>query len=85
MAARQWHGDGAGVEAIHLTDDAVTPIELKPRKLANREAKMQELSSAIAAGHFPRRPNDRVCPRCPHYVTCGPVPEGRLVIPSEQN
>jgi len=84
MAARQWHGDGAGVEAIHLTDDAVTPIELKPRKLANREAKMQELTSAIAAGHFPRRPSDRVCPRCPHYVTCGPVPEGRLVIRSEQ-
>ncbi|WP_201859381.1 ATP-dependent helicase [Microvirga soli] len=81
LAARRQHGAGAEVEAIHLSDETVTRIDLTARKLENREKKMLELAAGIAAGDYPRRPNERVCPRCPHYFICGPAPAGRLAKP----
>lgn len=77
MAARSG-GTGAGVEAIHLSEETVTPIELTPRKMSNRHDTVHGFAAAILAGDFPPEPGDRTCPRCPHYVTCGPVPEGAL-------
>lgn len=78
MAAGRRHGAGARVEAIHLSDDSVMDISLTARKLTNRERKLRLLAEGILAGDFPPDPDDRSCPRCPHYVTCGPVPTGVL-------
>lgn len=80
MAARHGPGPAVQVEAIHLGEDVVTPIGLTPRKMANREEKVREIAARILAGEFPPDPDDRTCPRCPHYVSCGPVPAGTLVI-----
>lgn len=80
LAARMRHGTGAQVEAIHLSEDRVTAIDLNDKKLANREAKMREMAAAILAGDFAPNPDDRSCPRCPHYVTCGPLPSGTLLL-----
>jgi len=79
LAARQRYGPAAGVEAIHLSEDLVTPISLTPRKVANREVKVREIAARILSGDFPPDHNDRTCPRCPHYVSCGPMPVGRLL------
>lgn len=78
MAAASRHGSGAGVEAIHLSEGTATPISLSVKKLANREATVRSIASRIIAGYFPYDPDDRTCPRCPHYVTCGPLPAGPL-------
>lgn len=77
MAARDG-GTGAGVEAIHLSEETVTPIELSARKMTNRRDTVHGIAAAILSGDFPPEPGDRTCPRCPHYVTCGPVPDGSL-------
>ncbi|KQP32830.1 ATP-dependent helicase [Methylobacterium sp. Leaf100] len=81
LAARRRHGTDAQVEAIHLSEDRVTAIDLNSKKLANRETKMREMAAAILAGDFAPYPDDRSCPRCPHYVTCGPLPGGTLLRP----
>lgn len=77
-AARQRHGPRAQVEAIHLSEELVTAIDLTDRKIANRQEKFRGMAVRILAGDFPPDPNDRTCPRCPHYVTCGPAPTGKL-------
>lgn len=78
MAAGLRHGPGARVEAIHLSGDGVMDIPLTPRKRTNRERKLRLIAEGILAGDFPPEPDERACPRCPHYVTCGPVPAGIL-------
>jgi len=78
MAAGLRHGPGARVEAIHLSGDGVMDIPLTPRKRTNRERKLRLIAEGILAGDFPPEPDERTCPRCPHYVTCGPVPAGIL-------
>jgi superfamily I DNA/RNA helicase len=71
--------DGAPVEAVHLTDRQVTPVEFTKTKLNNRREKVATLMAQIASGAFPPDPDDeRMCPRCPHFVTCGAVPAGPL-------
>ena len=79
VLAAQAAFDGAPVEAVHLTDRAVTPVEFTPTKLKNRRMKIAGLTARIASGDFPPDPDDeRKCPRCPHFITCGAVPEGPL-------
>ena len=79
VLAAQAAFDGAPVEAVHLTDRAVTPVEFTPTKLKNRRTKIAGLTARIASGAFPPDPDDeRKCPRCPHFITCGAVPEGPL-------
>jgi len=79
VLAAQAAFDGAPVEAVHLTDRAVTPVEFTPTKLKNRRTKIAGLTARIASGDFPPDPDDeRKCPRCPHFITCGAVPEGPL-------
>ena len=78
LAAQIRHGPGARVEAIHLSEDTVTPIEIGPRKMANREGKLRTIAANILAGHFPPDHDERTCPRCPHYVACGSLPAGSL-------
>jgi hypothetical protein len=71
--------DGAPVEAVHLTDRQVTQVVLTKTKLKNRRDKVAALMAQIARGNFPPAPDDeRTCPRCPHFVTCGALPEGPL-------
>ncbi|MGW9820495.1 ATP-dependent DNA helicase UvrD/PcrA [Methylorubrum extorquens] len=78
MAAGLRHGAGARVEAIHLSGDGVMDVPLTPKKRTNRERKLRLIAEGILAGEFPPDPDERACPRCPHYVTCGPVPVGIL-------
>ncbi|MGX7703880.1 UvrD-helicase domain-containing protein [Methylobacterium sp. Gmos1] len=81
IAARRRLGGRASVEAIHLSEpegEMVMRLDLGERKVANREKKALGHAERILAGEFPRKANDRTCPRCPHYFVCGPVPAGTL-------
>jgi hypothetical protein len=80
MAAGLRNGPGARVEAIHLSGDGVMGVSLTARKQMNREQKLRLIAEGILAGNFPPDPDERSCPRCPHYVTCGPVPAGPLTV-----
>lgn len=82
LAARRRPGGRASVEAIHLSEpdgEMVMRLALSEKKVANRETKATGQAERILAGEFPRKPNERTCPRCPHYFVCGPVPAGTLL------
>lgn len=80
LAAEQHYG-GAAVEVIHLTGGTITPVEYTSRVLANRKEKVTRFAADIRRGHFPPDPDDRRCPRCPHYFACGCLPAGGVVRP----
>lgn len=77
LAARQAFPSVA-VELIHLADGAITPVDLKPVKLRNRQETLARVLGDIRAGRFPAVRSQRTCPRCPAFFVCGPVPEGAL-------
>jgi hypothetical protein len=64
------------VELVHLADNSQTALDLTPRKLTTRRAKVDAAMSDIAAGRFPMNESPFTCPRCPAFFICGPVVEG---------
>lgn len=77
-AARERFGAGASVEAVFLTDESTKPVALGARKASNQTEKITRLLGDLVAGHFPAKPEDRTCPRCPHFHSCGALPRGPL-------
>ncbi|HZZ31866.1 MAG TPA: ATP-dependent DNA helicase, partial [Phenylobacterium sp.] len=67
---------GCRVELVHLADNTQTALDLTPRKLTTRRAKVEAAMADIAAGRFPMRESPFTCPRCPAFFICGPVVEG---------
>ena len=63
------------VQVRFLSTDEVNPIDLKPRTIETRLNHYNEAISGILREDFSPQPNDRVCPRCPHYFIC-PIGEG---------
>ena len=73
FAAAQELGE-ARVQALFLTSDEVVPISMSGKVIDNRLAKYDEAIAGIRKGHFPPKPNDRTCPRCPQYFICPAIP-----------
>jgi len=69
----------AEVELVYLSDQAVHPISLTLKKLQTRQDKLTGFLADIRAGKFPAEQSDRVCPGCPAFFICGPIPSGELV------
>jgi superfamily I DNA/RNA helicase len=65
-------------EAIHLSDDKVSPLSMTPLVLDRRREALQTAIHKVRAGSFATDPTPRVCPSCPAFFICGPVPKGTL-------
>jgi hypothetical protein len=48
----------------------VRDVQLSDRSAATRLGHYQAAIEGIVRGEFPPKPNDRRCPRCPHYFIC---------------
>lgn len=70
---------GATAEVVHLSSDTVTALTLTPLVLGRRRTALQAAMNGIRTGDFPADPKQRVCPRCPAFFVCGPVPAGTLI------
>jgi hypothetical protein len=46
--------------------------------LSRRRILLETAMAEIRAGAFPTDPKQRVCPGCPAFFICGPVPSGPL-------
>lgn len=68
----------ASAEVVHLSSDQVTPLTLKQLVLDRRRTALKEAMADIRAGAFPTDAKQRVCPGCPAFFVCGPVPSGPL-------
>ena len=77
LAARQAFPD-AEVELVHLADQEKVAIDLSPKKLATRQAKLGAFLTEIRAGCFPASPSAWTCPGCPAFFICGATPPGTL-------
>jgi superfamily I DNA/RNA helicase len=69
---------GSAAEVVHLTDGRVSPLAMTPLVLGRRREALQVAIGQVRAGDFPTDPTQRVCPRCPAFFVCGPVPAGTL-------
>ncbi|MDF8334420.1 ATP-dependent helicase [Novosphingobium cyanobacteriorum] len=69
---------GASAEVVHLTSNTVTPLELSQLVISRRRELLATVLADVRAGRFPTNPNQRVCPGCPAFFVCGPVPTGPL-------
>ena len=58
------------VQVRYLTTDQVEPIDLKPKTIETRLNHYNEAIGGILRKDFSPRPDDRICPRCPHYFIC---------------
>jgi DNA helicase-2/ATP-dependent DNA helicase PcrA len=58
------------VEIVSLSTDAVEAVSLREQTIVSRLARYDEAILGILAGRFPPQPNERECPRCPHYFIC---------------
>ena len=68
------------IQIRYLSTDEVKPIALTPRVIKTRLNRYNEAIGGILREDFSPRPDDRVCPRCPHYFICpigeDPKPQG---------
>lgn len=69
---------GAIMQVVHLTSGTVTTLSLTPLVLSRRRDALGGAMAGIRAGCFPTDPSQRVCPSCPAFFICGPVPPGEL-------
>ena len=58
------------VQVRYLTTDQVGPVDLTQRKITTRLNHYNDAIRGILVGDYLPKPNDRVCPRCPHYFIC---------------
>lgn len=79
-AAERQFGHGTRVEAVHLAGETQEQVTVTDRKKSARLSKTQSAMGAIAQGHFPAKPDNRTCPRCPSFFICGKVPAGKIGI-----
>ncbi len=58
------------VQVRYLSADQVAPINLRPGPIKTRLNHYNEAIRGILRQDFSPKPNDRTCPRCPHYFIC---------------
>jgi len=77
LASRQSYPD-AKVEYVYLSDQAVHPLIFTPKQLEGGSIKLAASLESIRSGVFRTEPSSRVCPACPAFFVCGPIPPGQL-------
>ncbi|WP_050660553.1 UvrD-helicase domain-containing protein [Gallaecimonas pentaromativorans] len=77
-AAERHFGPGTRVEVIHLAGETLEPVSVSNRKKNTRLGNAQSAMGSITQGHFPAKPDNRTCPRCPSFFICGTVPPGTI-------
>jgi hypothetical protein len=70
LAARRELGEGAGAEVVHLSDGAITPIELGASALDRGREEIEQILAGIAERRHAPRPRATECARCPHLFGC---------------
>ena len=58
------------VQVRFLSTDDVKPINLTPKAIGTRLNRYNEAIGGILREEYSPKPNDRNCPRCPHYFIC---------------
>ena len=58
------------VQVRYLSADQVEPIDLRPGTVNTRLNHYNDAIGGILRRDFSPQPNDRNCPRCPHYFIC---------------
>ncbi len=79
-AAERRFGKGTRVEAVHLAGETQEVVQVSDRKKITRLDKTRSVMGSIAQGHFPAKPDNRTCPRCPNFFICGKVPPSKILI-----
>ena len=69
---------GATAQVVHLTGGGISPLAMSDLVLGRRREALEAAIGHVRAGDFPTDPTQRVCPRCPAFFVCGPVPAGTL-------
>ena len=69
-AEQAYPGARQQVQTLSLSNDEVVDIPLSPGAVATELQRYDGAISGILAGRFDPAPDDRKCPRCPHYFTC---------------
>jgi hypothetical protein len=80
LAGQARFGTRYTVEALHLSDDTLEVVTVKPQKLKNRTDKSSQLLTSLVAGWFPPNVDQVTCPRCPHFFYCAASPEGPITL-----
>lgn len=65
------------VQILYLSTDEMKEVELTKQQLDNRLKKYDDAMAAILRGNYDPAPDDRECPRCPHYFICPLAEDGR--------
>jgi len=80
LAGRTRFGTDYQVEALHLSDEQLEPVEISNRKIETRQTRASGLLAQIADGSFPPHVDAVRCPRCPHFFICAATPQGPLTL-----
>jgi len=58
------------IQILYLATDEVEDVEMSARKIDSRLEKYDAAMAGILQEQFHPTPDDRRCPRCPHYFIC---------------
>lgn len=75
-AEQAYPGATCKVQVVSLATDQVAEVNLSAKTIKTRLARYDGAMEGILQERFPALPNDRECPRCPHYFIC-PAAEER--------
>lgn len=76
-AQRAYPNGRRRVQILYLSTDETKDVELTKQQLDNRLKKYDDAMAAILRGSYDPTPDDRECPRCPHYFICPLAEDGR--------
>src|SRR5262249_54152602 len=64
------------LQDLYLSTNETKDIILKPQKVATELKKYDAAMVGILTSQFEPDPEDRKCPRCPHYFICPAAADG---------
>jgi hypothetical protein len=69
-AARAVPGIDTRLETLYLATGEVREVQVSEKSARTRLGHYEAAIDGILRREFPTKPNDRQCPRCPHYFIC---------------
>lgn len=70
-AAQESHSQTQSrIQILYLSTDEVEEVEMSAKKINTRLEKYDAAMAGILQEQFLPAPEDRLCPRCPHYFIC---------------
>ena len=73
------------LETLYLSTGELREVQLTDRMIRTRLDHYDAAIQGILGREFPAAPNDRRCPRCPHYFICPAGENSRESVPSSAN